>query len=134
MENKKSTENLTVKDIYELIWSKPINQLIQELGCSYNELKKICEEYNIPTPKNGHWIKLKFGKSSPQISLPQGDHERKVFGENASALPNENSASYKYHSIKKELLKDKNLSLVVPDRLANPDPIIKHQRKLLRVN
>lgn len=52
--------NLTRKELYDHVWSKLISTLSMEFDLSDLDLRKICTDYQIPLPKNGHWSKLKF--------------------------------------------------------------------------
>jgi hypothetical protein len=53
-----SKQLFTRKQLYELVWSKPMTQLAKEFGLSDNGLRKICKKYDIPLPNMGHWQKL----------------------------------------------------------------------------
>ena len=63
--------DLSRKDLYELVWLKPISTLSMEYDLSPLELRNICVDYQIPLPKNGHWSKLKCKSSvkSGQIEV-----------------------------------------------------------------
>ena len=50
------------KKLYELVWSKPLSTISIEFDISFLDLRKICTDYQIPIPRNGHWSKLKFSK------------------------------------------------------------------------
>lgn len=131
MDKKNSHKKpLTIKELYELIWSKPRTQLVKEIECSYNDLTKICKTHSIPTPKNGHWMKLKHGKESPKIPLPSGDNNKVVLDQNYSKVVDTDLKS-DYHSIRKDISNDTSLSLVVPQKLGNPDRIIKNSKKIV---
>jgi hypothetical protein len=52
----------TRKRFYDLIWSEPLSRLSKKYAISDNGLRKMCTKYNVPIPKNGYWIKLKFNK------------------------------------------------------------------------
>ena len=46
-------QQLTRKQLYELVWSKSLTQLSKELEISDNGLRKICKKFDIPLPKMG---------------------------------------------------------------------------------
>lgn len=46
---------MTRAELYELVWSKPISQLAQDLTISANGLTKICDRLHIPYPSRGYW-------------------------------------------------------------------------------
>lgn len=51
-------QELTRKELYNLVWAKPLTQLAKEFGLSDNGFRKICKKYDIPLPKMGHWQKV----------------------------------------------------------------------------
>lgn len=65
-------------ELYALVWGKPVTKLAKELGVSDVGLAKACRRHDIPIPPRGHWTKLQFGKTSPQIPLPARDQDEEV--------------------------------------------------------
>lgn len=63
--------NLTRKELYDLVWEKPINYIIENYGGSYQGVKEMLAKYNIPYPENGYWSKLRSGHQVQQVELPQ---------------------------------------------------------------
>lgn len=61
---------LTRAELYELVWSEPMTKVAERYGVSGSYLARICTNLNVPRPERGHWAKLAFGKSSPQLPLP----------------------------------------------------------------
>lgn len=53
---------LTRRQIYDLVWSKPLNKLATEFGLSDQGLAKACRRYDVPVPPVGYWQKLAYGK------------------------------------------------------------------------
>ncbi len=81
---------LTRRTIYDLVWSKPMTKVAQDLGISDVALKKICDKHRVPTPPRGHWAKKATGKPTRQIQLhitadPQ--HEYVVIYGSRNELP-----------------------------------------------
>ena len=66
---------LTRKELYDLLWSEPITEVLIKYNLSYHDLREICKTFNIPTPKMRHWGKLKFGKPVQTTSLPEWEGE-----------------------------------------------------------
>ncbi|WP_324756397.1 hypothetical protein [Sphingobacterium thalpophilum] len=62
--------NLTRKELYDLVWEKPINHIIEMYGGSYQEVKEMLAKYNVPYPENGYWSKLRSGHQMKQLELP----------------------------------------------------------------
>ena len=105
--------NLSRKELYDLVWSKPISTLSKEYDLSDLELRKICIDYQIPLPKNGHWSKLKYSKAVKIISFIE-DFE------------GSNMIQYvpKIKSTKELVKKFKPIRTEVPLKLTNPLPEI----------
>lgn len=61
---------LTRQQLYDKVWKKGTSALQKELDLSYVELKKMCEDLNIPRPSSAYWSALSFGKKVEQIALP----------------------------------------------------------------
>lgn len=61
---------LTRQQLYVKIWEKGTGALQKELDLSYVELKKMCEDLNIPRPSSAYWSALSFGKKVDKIALP----------------------------------------------------------------
>ena len=57
---------LSRSQIYEMIWSKPIQQVAPTLGLSDVGLAKLCKRYDIPRPPRGYWAKLQHGQAPPK--------------------------------------------------------------------
>ncbi|AJH14548.1 hypothetical protein [Myroides profundi] len=55
---------LTRKNLYELVWSTPLNKIAQNYNISTKQLKDSCSINNIPLPEIGYWSKLKYNKQS----------------------------------------------------------------------
>ena len=64
---------MTRSELYDLVWTKPMMHVAEEFGLSGPGLAKLCERLGIPTPSRGHWAKLRAGKRSKQVPLPQPD-------------------------------------------------------------
>lgn len=105
--------DLSRKELYDLIWSKPLSTLSIELDLSFLELRKICTDYQIPVPKNGHWSKLKFSKPVTIIPLIE-------------EFEGSNMIQYipKVKSVKELVKKFKPIRTEVPLKLTNPLPEI----------
>lgn len=68
----------TRRDFYDLVWSKPMTRLAEELGVSDVALHKVCKKHGIPKPPQGWWIRKEAGKSqerTPLTELGQGQSE-----------------------------------------------------------
>ena len=73
---------ITRQELYDLVWKESLKAISNRLGIPYNHLHKICAEFNVPIPPNGHWSKLLFGKPVEINGLPQdykGVNEIKIY-------------------------------------------------------
>lgn len=61
---------LTRKELYELIWSKPMTKVARDFEVSDVWIGKVCREANIPRPPVGYWQKLDAGKKPSRKPLP----------------------------------------------------------------
>ncbi|SHK59989.1 hypothetical protein SAMN04488007_3349 [Maribacter aquivivus] len=61
---------MKLKDLYELVWSKPLKQICKEHELAYTDFKQLCTENKIPLPELGYWTKLRFGKPVSKTALP----------------------------------------------------------------
>lgn len=62
--------NLTREQLYKLVWEKPIRFIIESYGGTYVDVKELLKKYNIPSPDNGYWSKLRAGQHITIPSLP----------------------------------------------------------------
>ena len=70
---------LTRKELYDLVWSEPMNTVCKRFGISDNGLRKHCKSMNIPTPPLGYWAKLQSRKEVEIIPLPSEYEGKKQF-------------------------------------------------------
>lgn len=63
---------MTIKELLELAWQKPISKITKEYGITYQDFKELCSDNQIPLLENGYWSKLKFGRPVTKTELPIG--------------------------------------------------------------
>ena len=88
---------LTRRELYEMIWARPITKVAAELGISDVALHKICDKHRIPAPSRGYWAKVAAGKPSKRplfrdVSDPLVDRIV-IQGSATAALPPEVKAA-----------------------------------------
>lgn len=111
---------LSRKELYDHVWSIPISTLSKEFDLSDLELRKICSDYQIPLPMNGHWSKLKFSKPVTIIPFIEDFDGSNMI----QHVP-------KIKSTKELIKKFKPIRTEVPLKLTNPLPeILEAQAKL----
>lgn len=111
------------KEFFNLCWEKSIAWFCKNYLVTYQEVKSICNEYQIPLPPNGYWMKKKFGKQISKPKLPKtGDIGKIELLLRTEKSSKENKSLAKLKTIGNDLKVD---DLEVPKRLPkNPDPII----------
>lgn len=62
---------LTRKELYELVWSEPVQALAERFGMSDRGLSKLCERHAIPTPGRGYWRQKETGHPARRLPLPK---------------------------------------------------------------
>lgn len=65
------TKTFTRRQLYELVWQRPLRDIARELGISDVALGKACRRYAIPLPGRGYWAKLASGQKLTSIPLPK---------------------------------------------------------------
>lgn len=73
--------DLTRKQLYELAWEKPLSHIVDTYGGTYQEVKEMLKKYDIPSPENGYWSRLRAGHNIPRIAFPNGNDFEKVIYE-----------------------------------------------------
>jgi hypothetical protein len=70
----------TRAELYELVWSKPMQKLAEELGISDVGLSKVCTRNEIPTPPRGYWARVEAGQKvrRPPLLKPVGRISAKI--------------------------------------------------------
>jgi hypothetical protein len=53
---------LTRRELYDLVWSKPLRDVAADLGISDVGIAKVCERHRVPRPEQGYWNKMHAGK------------------------------------------------------------------------
>jgi hypothetical protein len=52
----------TRRELFDLVWSKPMQKLAEELGISDRGLAKICSRHRVPNPSRGYWARVAAGQ------------------------------------------------------------------------
>lgn len=73
--------DLTRKQLYELVWEKALSHIVDTYGGTYQEVKEMLKKYDIPSPENGYWSKLRAGHNIPRVAFPNGNEFEKVIYE-----------------------------------------------------
>ena len=46
------------EELYQLVWSKPMIKVAEQLGVSGSYMARVCTVLNVPRPERGYWAKL----------------------------------------------------------------------------
>lgn len=119
-------KGLKRKDLYDLVWSKPLTTLAKELNFDAYNLRKICKQHNIPLPQSGHWQKIKHNKKVSKTTFPVDVEKDKTI---ILFLDEKGHVAYNplgkvKSKLKTEIETSKELSLKVPDKLSKPHKFI----------
>lgn len=82
----------TRRELYELVWSKPLQKLAEEFGISDRGLAKICMRHRVPSPSRGYWARLAAGQKIKRPlyrELNDPSLDRIEIAATVSALPDE---------------------------------------------
>ncbi|MBL3568941.1 hypothetical protein BV509_21065 [Rhodovulum sulfidophilum] len=55
----------TRRDLYDLVWSKPMTSLAQKFGISDRGLAKTCSRNRVPVPPRGYWAQVAADEQPP---------------------------------------------------------------------
>lgn len=83
---------LSRKELYDLVWRKPVSEISRQYGLSDRGLGKLCERNGIPVPPRGYWAKIKSGykvKKPPLLFYESGDDKAILEKREAPKLPDE---------------------------------------------
>lgn len=57
---------LTRRELFDLVWTRPMTKVATELGISDVGLHKVCDKHRIPVPGRGYWAKVAAGQQPPK--------------------------------------------------------------------
>lgn len=71
--------NFSRRQLFDLVWSRPVVSLAKEYGFSDVGFAKICRRHNIPLPPRGYWAKINAGLKVARPALPNPHREGPVY-------------------------------------------------------
>jgi hypothetical protein len=117
-----TSASLTREELYALVWAEPMSHLAKRFGVSDQGLAKICDRYDVPRPKQGHWNKLAVGKPVETRALPPARTGESV---TIRIIPTPQGRPIAAAAEKElEAARSKAKKLHVGDRLGHPHPVI----------
>jgi hypothetical protein len=64
---------MTRRQLYDLVWSKPMRMAAADLSVSDVGLKKVCVRHGVPVPPQGYWNKVHAGHTPPKVGFGHVD-------------------------------------------------------------
>lgn len=61
---------LTIAELYEAVWQKPLKTLAENWHIDPHALSQLCDKHGIPRPHNGYWTQKAVGKNISIKPLP----------------------------------------------------------------
>lgn len=120
------SQQLSRKQLYDLVWSNPIAHLAKEFGIGDSVIRIICKKYDIPLPKMGYWQKVKYGKKVFKENLT---HYKKWSNLKISIHKSELNEKEHYLTVLARQVNEINNEceklLPVPDVIVKPHRLIK---------
>jgi len=85
---------LSRRQLYRMVWAKPLSGVAEDLGMSTNGLAKICDRVGVPYPARGYWARKRAGRIMPKASLPADpEHDKAPIFFSASRSPSRRTRS-----------------------------------------
>lgn len=115
---------LSRSELYLLTWKEPLTELAKRFRISRHELENLCKQTQIPLPKAGHWMKVKYGKIISQPELPIDEPS---FTADKTVIIQAPEKKIKTKEIKEKILPE----LKIQKRLSKPvDLVLETQKNL----
>ncbi|WP_372905709.1 hypothetical protein, partial [Rhodohalobacter sp.] len=92
--------------LYNELWQKPMTQIAKDYKINVYQLKKVCDELEIPRPETGYWSKLRSGKKVKQKPLTEfkaDEYKLSLYNEPEVDLKDQLPKSFKTIKFKKNL-------------------------------
>ncbi|WP_373072095.1 hypothetical protein [Sulfurimonas sp.] len=119
------------EQLYKQVWSEPFTKLAPKHNVSATELRKLCNKFLIPLPKQGHWQRIAFGHNIKTPILPKYNTLTLLVVQNNRDLKNiTNKLAIKVKSSIEPL--SKKYEITVKKTLSRPHLIIAKTRDQLK--
>jgi hypothetical protein len=119
---------LSREHLYKLVWEETLGNIAMKWSTSVADLKKVCNDMEIPLPQIGYWSQVKYSKTVSLSPLPSD-----YTGKNWVTFPlsAENSEDDPLFTRMYEIENNPSLPIKVPLKLSKPHHlIIEAKRKL----
>lgn len=119
---------LTLKELYDLVWSEPMIKLADKFGLSDVRLKKKCRNHHIPVPPRGYWARKQAGQKPWVTSLPKGFPLEKEITIYRNPMHGINRPRPTENRIRTREIK-KQITLITQSTI--PHPLVEQTRRIL---
>lgn len=119
------SKTLTRKELYDLVWSKSVNQIAKQNNVADSDIRKICKQHNIPLPKSGYWSKIRHHKNVIKTKLQDQKDNPTICLEITNKVLNKgNQILSEIGFIKNKIKAENKINFEVPKKLKNPHKFI----------
>jgi hypothetical protein len=112
---------LSRTELHALVWAEPLRHLARRFGISDQSLAKLCDCFDIPRPRPGHWNKVAAGK---EIAVPALPPATAGMDEKITITPDPNGGASPTAHAPLAADHQNGKAVRVADRLSDPHPII----------
>lgn len=112
---------LSRTELHALVWAEPLRHLARRFGISDQSLAKLCDRFDIPRPRPGHWNKVAAGK---EIAVPAMPPAKAGMDEKFEIAPHQDSCASSTAHDPLSAARQNGKAVRVADRLSAPHPIV----------
>jgi len=126
------TVKVTREELYELVWTVPMQRLAERYGISDVALAKSCRKLLIPVPPRGYWRRKETGRVPARPPLPRprpGSRATVTLSLERKREPPPPSPELAARAAHEALPENR---ILVADRLSRPHPLVREAAAVLR--
>lgn len=112
---------LSRTELQALVWAEPLRHLARRFGISDQSLAKICDRFDIPRPRPGHWNKVAAGR---EIAVPALPPAKAGMDEKIEITPHPDGGASSTAHAPVAAARQNGKAVRVAERLSDPHPII----------
>ena len=130
--------SLTREQLYEFVWTEPMQVLGPRYGMSDVGLKKVCKRLRIPTPGRGYWAQKSVGKAPRRTPLPKlsasvtASQQSVTIGRSPKPTPKESEVATGPVADQERFEALTENHIVVPEVLSDPHKLVAASVQCLR--
>lgn len=120
---------LTRRELYDLVWDRPMTKVAAEFQISDVALKKICVKHRVPAPGRGYWAKVTAGSKIHKTIFREISDSRlnqvRIYGSPAKSLPPQ------VHEAKRQAkIQTRNIELPPAQEVSSPGEFTLHVQRM----